>query len=66
MQVKVFTGIGKQGIDLMEKEINLWFRQPMHKYEIVNTQTAMCTVADDSNGDRIQCMGVMIWYKDKI
>jgi hypothetical protein len=66
MQVKIFTGFGKQGIDKMEKEINAWIRQPMHRYEIVNTQVAMCTVADNGTAERFQCMGVTIWYRDMI
>jgi hypothetical protein len=65
MQVKVFTGHDKDGIEKMEKEINLWFRDPLHKYEVLNTQTAMCTVADNGGGEQTQCMAITIWYDDE-
>jgi hypothetical protein len=65
MKVKIFTGHGKDGIEAMENEINIWFRNPTHKYEVLNTQTAMCTGANDIDGEQTHCMAITIWYDDE-
>jgi len=61
MQVKIFTGYGDEGIKNMEKEINVW----IHKHEVFNTQTTMCTLADCTDDERYLYMAVTIWHDNK-
>ena len=64
MQVKIFMGSGKDGVTKVEKEINAWLMKHEHEVQVVNTQTALCTVADNGSGEHFQCLAITIWYTE--
>lgn len=64
-QVKIFMGFGKDGVNKVEEDINTWLSQNQFA-EILNTQTALCQVAETPTGERYQCLVVTVWHKGQI
>jgi hypothetical protein len=61
-QVKIFSGFGKAGIERLEKQVNEWLLE--HEIaQIVNSQSALCQVAESASGEGYQCMTITIWYR---
>jgi hypothetical protein len=64
MKVKIFTAMGFDDIAKTETQINKWIGGMPSKWRVVNTQTAMCQVAESANGERFQCVVISVWYQD--
>lgn len=62
MKVKIFSDTGFDGIGKVEAKINAWLKEGIR--EVTNTQTALCQVAESSNGERYQCLVITIWYDE--
>jgi hypothetical protein len=65
-QVKIFMDSGRHGVAKVEHDINAWLREPGPEREIVNTQTALCQVAESATGERFQCLVVTIWFRQNL
>ena len=64
MKVKIFVGSGHDDIKKVESEINEWMeRLPRLGGEVKNSQTALCQVAERSDGERYQYLVVTVWYE---
>ena len=63
MQVKVFQGFGKQGIDALETEINVWLEQ-LSRVKVVHTDiSAAGGIGSADEGERYQTLIACVWYE---
>ena len=61
MKVKIFTAYGHDLMMKVEGRINEWLENhPL--VEVRDTQTALCQVAEDPEGEHYQCLVITIWY----
>ena len=62
MKVKLFSGSGASGIQIVEKAVNIWLSENPN-ISVLDRQTAMCTTGQSGEGD--QCLVISIWYVER-
>ncbi len=63
MKVKMFRGDGADGIREIEQNVNDWLLRSQN-ITIKDTQTSMCTVGDNRDGELFQYVVVTVWYNE--
>ena len=58
MYLKVFCGVGGDGLSYVEDQVNEWLES--EPVEVVSSQTALCAL--DDRGGLSQCLVVTIFY----
>jgi len=62
VKVKIFYGSGSAGLRDLESEVNSWLAKLASSAQILDRQTAACTVADTADGEYFQLVVITIWY----
>jgi hypothetical protein len=63
-QLKLFSANGSENFSKLEKEVNDWLSAKGDSIQPVNSQTAMCAVANNAGDEQSQAVVVALWYLD--
>jgi hypothetical protein len=63
-QLKLFSANGADNFSKLEREVNDWLTKEAAHIEPVNSQTAVCAMADGPGAKPYQSVVIALWYLD--
>jgi len=63
-QLRLFSANGSENFAKLEKDVNDWLTAKGNSIQPVNSQTAMCAIANAGEHKQSQAVIVALWYLD--
>jgi hypothetical protein len=63
-QLKLFSTKGSENFSKLEKEVNDWLAAKGDSIQRVNSQTAICAIANGGGHKESQAVVIALWYLD--
>ena len=61
-QLKVFSATGVENFPKLEQQVDDWLAAKGDSIRPVNSQTAICAIADGGDGKQSQAVIISLWY----